>query len=182
VNPPIVSSGASAPPAVDEPVLLTDGRRLRVRPLLPADEPAYRRFVAAVSPRSQYYRFFSPRPSLTEREIDRFLHDDHVSRLALVAEDEATGDLVAVARYDRTGDPAAAEVAFVVRDDHQGRGLGPQLLHHLAAAARPNGIERFEAAVLPDNQPMLKVFARSGWLARRRLEDGAVVVTLDLPA
>jgi RimJ/RimL family protein N-acetyltransferase len=170
-------------PSVDEPLVLTDGRRLRLRPLLPSDEAAYRRFVASISPRSQYYRFFSPRRTLTEREIDRFLHMDHVDRLALAAEDEAAGELVAVARYDRSAtEPAAAEVAFVVRDDHQGRGLGPQLLAHLAAAARPNGITRFEASVLPDNQPMLKVFGRSGWLTHRRLEDGAIMVAMDLTA
>jgi RimJ/RimL family protein N-acetyltransferase len=169
-----------APPDVDEPIVLSDGRRLRLRPLLPADEAAYRRFVASISMRSQYYRFFSPRRSLTEREIDRFLHMDQVDRLALVAVDDS-GELVAVARYDRSStDPAAAEVAFVVRDDHQGRGLGPVLLRHLASAAAPHGITRFEATVLPDNQPMLKVFARSGWLAHRRLEDGAITVTLDL--
>jgi RimJ/RimL family protein N-acetyltransferase len=158
---------------------LPDGRRLRLRPLLVDDEPAYRRFVRSLSRRSQYYRFFSPRLDLTEREISHFLHVDYLDRMALVAVDD--GEIVAVSRYDRTGDdPGAGEVAFVVRDDVQGMGVAPRLLRLMAVAAHQQGIRRFEATVLPDNQPMLKVFARSGWLVHRTLENGAITITLDI--
>ena len=170
----------TAPPSVDVPVTLPDGRAIRLRPLLVSDEAAYRGFVATVSPRSQYYRFFTPRRVLTEREIDHFLHVDHLDRVALVATHGA--DIVAVARYDRdTEDPAAAEVAFIVRDDFQRQGIAPRLLHVLGEVARDNGIDRLLATVLPDNSAMLKVFAATGWVTGRHFQDGAIAVTMALP-
>jgi RimJ/RimL family protein N-acetyltransferase len=169
-----------APPDVDVPITLPDGRPVRLRPLLVTDEPAYRQFVATVSPRSQYYRFFTPRRVLSEAEIDHFLHVDHANREALVAVHGA--DIVAVARYDRdSDDPDAAEVAFIVRDDFQGQGIGPRLLRLMAELAPRHGIGRFVATVLPDNAPMLKVFANTGWVTSRRFQDGAIAVRMDLP-
>jgi GNAT superfamily N-acetyltransferase len=170
----------TAPPPLDEPVALPDGREIRLRALLPSDEPAYRGFVATVSARSQYYRFFSPRRSLSEQEIDHFLHVDHVDRVALVATDGP--DIVAVARYDRdTTDPTKAEVAFIVRDDYQRQGITPRLLRHLATVARGNGMSHLVATVLPDNQAMLKVFAATGWVTSRRFEDGAIHIVMVIP-
>jgi acyl-CoA synthetase (NDP forming) len=103
---------------------------------------------------------------------------DHHDREAFVAE---LGDrLIAVGRYERLG-PAAteAEVAFVVEDAHQGRGVGSVLLEHLAEAARDAGISRFVAEVLPQNGVMLRVFADAGYQVRRRYTDG--VVHLEFP-
>jgi GNAT superfamily N-acetyltransferase len=136
--------------------------------------------VDTVSPRSQYYRFFSPRRSLSEQEIDHFLHVDHVDRVALVAIHGP--EIVAVARYDRdTANPGAAEVAFIVIDDFQRQGIAPRLLRHLATVARGNGMTHLVATVLPDNQPMLKVFAETGWVTSRRFEDGAIAVVMAIP-
>jgi RimJ/RimL family protein N-acetyltransferase len=169
-----------ASPNADVPVTLPDGRSIRIRPLLGSDEAAYRGFVATVSPRSQYYRFFTPRRVLTEREIDHFLHVDHTDREALVAVHGS--DIVAVARYDRdSDDPAAAEVAFIVRDDFQRQGIAPRLLQVMAGLAGTRGIHRLHASVLPDNTGMLKVFANTDWVTSRRFEDGAIAVTMTLP-
>jgi RimJ/RimL family protein N-acetyltransferase len=170
----------TAPPPVDLPVILRDGRRIRLRPLLVTDEPAYRRFVETVSPRSQYYRFFTPRRRLSEQEIDHFLRVDHADREALVATHD--GEIVAVARYDRVAeDPTAAEVAFIVRDDFQGQGIAPRLLRLLAGLAPAHGIRHLVATVLPDNTPMLKVFAATGWVGSRRFEDGAIAIDMAIP-
>jgi RimJ/RimL family protein N-acetyltransferase len=170
----------TAPPHLDVTAVLPDGREVRLRPLLGTDEAAYRRFVSAVSPRSQYYRFFTPRRVLSEREIDHFLHVDHVSRVALIAVDNE--EIVAVARYDRDAeDPLAAEVAFIVRDDFQGQGITPRMLHLLATVAHANGIRRLVATILPDNRPMLSVFAKTGWVTDRHFEDGAIHVTMAIP-
>jgi acyl-CoA synthetase (NDP forming) len=79
-----------------------------------------------------------------------------------------------VARYDRLPATASAEVAFVVSDEHQGRGLGTLLLEHLAAAARERGITRFFADTLPDNRRMIGVFRDAGWVTSAKLEDGVV--------
>ena len=148
----------------------------------PGTSPAaYRHFVDTVSDEAQYYRFFSARRALSEQEIAHFIHVDYHDRLALVV---AAGDeIVGVARYDRERDPGLAEVAFVLLDGYQGNGLAGRLLRLLAVGARRNDIHRFIAAVLPDNQKMLRAFSKSGMQLHRHFVDGIVEVTLlvDLP-
>ena len=89
--------------------------------------------------------------------------------------------MLAVVRYDRLADePGDAEVAFLVEDAHQGRGVASVLLEHIAAAARERGLRRFVADVLPDNRRMTKVFRDAGYEAEQRFEDGVIRLTLDL--
>ena len=73
-----------------------------------------------------------------------------------------------------------AEIAFVVRDDHQGRGLGSILLEHLAAAARERGVRRFEAEVLAENNQMVRVFRDAGYQVSRAFEEGVVHLEFDV--
>ena len=80
--------------------------------------------------------------------------------------------MIAVGRYDVV-EPGEAEVAFLVEDEHQGRGIAQLLLEHLAQAGRERGVERFVAEVLPDNQRMIQTFRDAGYrvaseLRRRR--------------
>ncbi|MCW2940873.1 MAG: CoA-binding domain protein [Actinomycetia bacterium] len=158
-------------------VVLADGGTAHVRPVEPGDAELLRAFYARLSPQTIYYRFFSPHPRLTEREIEHFTTVDHQDRVAMVA---TIGDqMVAVARYDRIRD-GEAEVAFLVEDAHQGRGLGSVLLEHVAAAARERGLRRFVASVLPDNRKMTKVFRDVGYQAEQHFEDGVIELTLDL--
>jgi acyl-CoA synthetase (NDP forming)/GNAT superfamily N-acetyltransferase len=111
---------------------------------------------------------------LSQRDIGRFTVVDHDRRVAIVA--MLGEDLIGVARYESIG-PGTAEVAFVIEDAHQGRGLGPLLLEHLAAAARERGITQFEADVLPSNRRMLRVFIDAGYSAQRAFDADAVHVT-----
>ena len=93
---------------------------------------------------------------------------------------ELGGKMVAVGRYDRMeDDPTVAEVAFVVEDGHQGRGIGTQLLTHLTNYARNNGVTAFRAFVLPDNYPMMRVFRSSGFQLRREMGQG--IYTVEFP-
>jgi acyl-CoA synthetase (NDP forming)/GNAT superfamily N-acetyltransferase len=167
-------------------VVLTDGGTAHIRPIRADDAGLLREFYARLSPESIYYRFFSPRPRLTDREVQHFTNVDYDDRVALIA---TIGDaMVAVVRYDRLH-PAGteenarsetAEVAFLVEDAHQGRGLASVLLEHIAAAARERGIARFVADVLPENRRMSKVFREAGYKAEQRFEDGVLMLTLDL--
>ncbi|HEY7627039.1 MAG TPA: GNAT family N-acetyltransferase, partial [Ilumatobacteraceae bacterium] len=90
------------------------------------------------------------------------------------------GEVVAVVRYDRKDDPVAAEVAFVVEDRHQGRGLATVMLEHLAAIARSNGIERFEAETLPDNRAMMDVFRHAGYQVSSHFDGGVIDVSFPI--
>lgn len=162
------------PPAVD--VLLSDGAAVQIRPIAPEDADAIVAMHARFSERTRYLRYFSPYPRIPARDLDRFVKVDHRDREALVV---LHGErIVAVGRYDRLGPQAPdAEVAFVVEDAFQGRGIGSVLLEHLAAAAEPAGISRFVAEVLPENGPMLRVFADAGYQVTREYADGVVHLT-----
>lgn len=160
-------------------VVLSDGGTAHLRPIRPDDGEMLREFHERLSPESIYYRFFSPRPRLTEREIAHFTTVDHDRRAALIA--TIGEEMVAVVRYDRLNDrPETAEVAFLVEDAHQGRGLGPVLLEHIAAAARERGVRRFVASVLPENRRMTRVFRQAGYRAEQRFEEGVIELVLDL--
>ncbi|XRQ13321.1 GNAT family N-acetyltransferase [Actinomadura welshii] len=160
-------------------VVLSDGGTAHLRPIRPADGDSLREFHARLSPESIYYRFFSPRPRLSDRDVEHFTTVDHDRRVALIA---TIGEvMVAVVRYDRLSDrPETAEVAFLVEDAHQGRGLGPVLLEHIAAAARERGVRRFVASVLPENRRMTRVFREAGYRAEQRFEEGVIELVLDL--
>jgi GNAT superfamily N-acetyltransferase len=103
---------------------------------------------------------------------------DDVSRLALVVEPEACADdVVGVARYEPTDRPDTVEVAFVVQDGWQNRGLGTVLLGDLLRVAAARGIRRFRAWVLADNTRMLDLLNRFTTITERKLEHGVVEVT-----
>ncbi|QFY14770.1 GNAT family N-acetyltransferase [Nonomuraea phyllanthi] len=158
-------------------VVLADGGTAHVRPIKPADADRLRSFYSRLSDESIYFRFFGPRPRLSDREVERFTNVDYVNRVALIA--TIGTEMVAVIRYDRTG-PGEAEVAFLVEDAHQGRGVASVLLEHLAATARERGIERFVADVLPANMRMTGLLRQAGYTAQSQFEDGVVRMTLDL--
>ncbi|MGW4850984.1 bifunctional acetate--CoA ligase family protein/GNAT family N-acetyltransferase [Streptomyces sp. NPDC004288] len=188
-------SEAAEPPAPPEhaypdhweaDVVLRDGGTARVRPITTDDADRLVSFYEQVSDESKYYRFFAPYPRLSAKDVHRFTHHDFVDRVGLAA--TVGGEFIATVRYDRIdarGLPASApadeaEVAFLVQDAHQGRGVASALLEHIAAVARERGIRRFAAEVLPANSKMIKVFTDAGYTQKRSFEDGSVRLHLDL--
>ncbi|MFC6238235.1 bifunctional acetate--CoA ligase family protein/GNAT family N-acetyltransferase [Longivirga aurantiaca] len=168
---------AEPPEHWEADVVLRDGRTARLRPIRPSDAERLAEFHRSLSEETIYYRFFAPYPELTPRDLTRFTTVDHHDRVAFVA---LTGDdIIGVGRFDRV-DERDAEVAFVIRDAHQGRGLGSVLLEHLAAAARELGVRRFVAEVLPTNRRMLATFEEAGYHPSHKMEDGVVSLAFDL--
>jgi GNAT superfamily N-acetyltransferase len=160
---------------------LRNGRRVEIRALGPDDRPDFLAAVDRTSPRSLYRRFFTVRQGFAEQEIDFFLNVDFVNHVALVAVMEEAGRpvIVGAGRYIIV-QPRRAEVAFAVVDEYQGQGIGAALLRHLAIIARDAGLKELIADVLPENAPMLKVFAKSGLDVRIRRVPRVVQVTLRL--
>lgn len=159
-------------------IVANDGGTLFLRPIKPSDADDIRKLHGRLSEETVYFRFFTPLPTLSEALLNRFVNVDYVDRTALVA---VLGDLiVAVARYDRLPGSSEAEVAFLVDDAHQGRGLATVMLEYLVAIAKECGITRFVADTLPDNTKMLKVFHDAGFRDNRHFQDGVVRVSFEI--
>jgi acetyltransferase len=163
--------------------LLKDGTRLGIRPIRPSDKAALSAGLTSLSELSRHRRFLSPKVRFTAAELRYLTELDGHDHAALVAHlPDGTG--VGVARYVRMpGHPPTADVAIVVADAMQGRGLGSLMADELAVIAAEKGIHRFSADILSDNLPAQRLLAR---LTRRieRHHDGRghSVVAADLAA
>ena len=142
---------------------LRDGRPIEIRALRPDDGPGMLAAVGKTSMQSLQRRFFVPKKGFSEREMAFFLNIDFENHVALVAEIDEDGHPIIIGggRYIVVR-PGQAEIAFVVVDAYQARGLGTILMRHLAALARDAGLKELIADVLPENTAMLKVFRKFG--------------------
>ncbi len=166
------------PPHWEADVVAADGGTVHLRPIRPSDADALVSFHSGLSQRTRYLRYFSAYPRIPERDLFRFANVDHHYRVAFVT--ELAGEIIAVGRYEGRDGSDEAEVAFVVADAHQGRGIGSVLLEHLAAAAREVGIRRFVAVVLAENSSMIRVFRDAGYETTRHMEHGEVTLEFDV--
>lgn len=163
---------------------LKDGTRVHVRPIAPEDEPLLHEAVAAMSERTVYFRFFSPLKRLPDALAHRLAVVDYNDRFALVGTTHRpTGKerIVGVARYDRVAGTDVAETAVAVVDEFQRRGLGSALLVILARVARDHRIKTFTLIVLPENQQMLGLLRKMGWIHHAKLSGGVYEISFDLP-
>ena len=160
---------------------LGTGRQVEIRALTPDDKAGLIAAFDRTSKQSRYRRFFAVRRGFTEKEIAFFVNVDFVNHVALVAVAEESGrpTIVGGGRYVVV-QPGKAEVAFAVVDQYQGQGIAGALLRHLVAIARGSGLTDLIAEVLPDNEPMLKVFEKSGLPLTTKREPDVVHLTLRL--
>jgi GNAT superfamily N-acetyltransferase len=163
---------AGYPAELERDVRIRTGATVHLRPIRPDDAGGLIAFHSRLSPRTVYMRFFTFHPVLTTREVERFTQVDYVDRLALVV--EAAGRIVGVGRYDRLAGTDEAEVAFIVDDEYQHRGLGTLLADELARAAWTQGITVFVADTLAENSGMLEVFHGIGFPVKSSFDEGVV--------
>lgn len=162
--------------------VLRDGSTILLREVRPSDKGAIAAGFERLSPESRYRRFFTAMNRLSDSDL-RYLtevdHRDHEAVLGFSPE----GGPVGVARYVRIEGPAQAEVAVAVVDDWQNRGAGTALLERLVERARENGIERFVATVLQENEEALDLFRSiaPGDPEPRRTGPGQVELVIEMP-
>jgi GNAT superfamily N-acetyltransferase len=149
-----------------------------IRPLTPADRSALADFPNRVSAGSAIFRFHGSVTVLTDKTLDLLLDLADGQREAIIAVD-ARG-IAGVARFARDLDPAIAEVAILVADEWQHRGLARQILRPLAERARSAGIERFRAEIQADNTVARRFFLGLTPTARERYRNGEVVVLINV--
>ena len=178
----MVTEASTIPAVADYPVelerelLLRDGTRLRLRPVRPEDQDRLVAFYERLSQYTAYQRFFAVMRRLPPDWARLFANVDYVSRLALLAEHGTPPEVIGVARYEPTDRPNTAEVAFVIQDQWQNRGLGTLMLDALLAAAEVRGIRRFRAYVLASNGRMIDLLNRFTDVHERRTQDGVVEI------
>ena len=164
-------------------VTLAPGIDIMIRPIQPEDKGLLARGFSQLSSQARYQRFFSKVDSLTEKDLVYLTEVDHVNHEALIAIDPDNGDLVGVARYVRIEPENRAEVAVIVADEWQGRGLGTVLLEGLVERSRTAGIDEFLALVLSSNEDARHLFENliPGKATTSTGDPGQVEVLIDLP-
>ena len=160
------------PPTLRSSKALDDGTLVSFRPMRPTDEPRMWDFFHSLSKQTRHYRFMSDRTQMPRRQIQDSVFVDDREEMAIVGTiPEACGEeIIAVGGYYLNAGTNRAEVAFIVRDRWQNRGIGTFLLKYLATVARGQGIAGFTAEVLVDNRAMLAVLRKSGFRIRNHLD------------
>ena len=159
-----------------------DDLRIHFRAIKPSDEDEMRRLFYRFSDQAVYYRYFSPIKTMPHDRMQEYVNVDYSSVMSIVGVIEESGRemIVAEARYARRKDKERryADVAFVVDESCQGRGVATFLFNLLIRVARENGVEGFTADVLADNKSMLKVFEKTVFPVSASLAYGAYELTI----
>jgi GNAT superfamily N-acetyltransferase len=147
----------------------------------PTDEPATRELFYSLTRETVYYRYMSQMDRMPRKQLRNFVYIDHRDEVAIVGTvPEAHGEeIIAIGGYYLDQKTNRAEVAFLVRDDWQKRGIGTFIMKHLAGIAKRNGIAGFTAEVLSGNKAMQAVIDHSGMKVTRRLDEGLFHYEMD---
>jgi RimJ/RimL family protein N-acetyltransferase len=165
--------------------VLADDTTILIRPVRPDDKPRFRDAFANLERGSIYRRFLSYKKELTDADLEHATEVDF-DRVVALAATVGSGDaetIIAGARYVSDPGPAPhrnAEIAFLVEEDYQGRGIAGCLLDHLVRIACAKGLSQLHADVLANNRPMLTVFERSGLPMRKTQFQDVIHITLSL--
>jgi len=162
-------------------LLLDDGTQVSFRSIRPTDEPHMRDLIYDLSRETIYYRFMSNQQRFTHQQIQDFVYIDHRKDVAIIGVvPEAHGEeIIAVGRYYLNKNTNKAEVAFVIRDGWQNKGIGSFMFRHLISIAKRNGISGFTAEVLRDNRRMQAIFNHSGYKVQSKMEEGVYSFVID---
>ncbi len=162
-------------------ITLANGTQINLRPIRPTDEQGVKNLVYALSQESLYYRFMTHTKQFDAKQILDFIYVDHRKNVAIVITiPEAHGeDIIGIGRYFLDERSNRAEVAFMVRDEWQHKGIGSILFKRLVTIAKQSGIAGFTAEVLRDNHKMQNIFNRSGFKVVQQLEDDIYFFSMD---
>jgi len=164
---------------------LPDGAQILIRPIRADDKRFLEDGLRQLSDESVHRRFLSPKRSFSRAELRYLTEVDGRDHVALVAEypGEPVRRLIAVGRFVRLAQNTdAAEVAIVVADDWQRRGVGSLFAERLAAEARRLGVKRFTATMASDNVAAHRLMDRLTEHLDEHSGSGVSDVVMDLAA
>jgi len=179
----MVLTAYQALPDYRQTINLLDGRQILIRPICPDDRLLLTVFFDQLTDETRFFRYHYSKRQLTESELKEYCEMDYRDNLALVAEIEREGkrQIVGIGSCSRLPDSHTAEVAFVVQDGEQRRGIGTQLLKHLSILAWQRDIHFFSGEILRNNAKMLSIFRKSDPGMKQVVDSGSTcVVTLSV--
>jgi RimJ/RimL family protein N-acetyltransferase/acyl CoA:acetate/3-ketoacid CoA transferase beta subunit len=170
------------PEELERAQTLRDGTEIFFRPVKPTDEPALSEMLYSLSAEAVSTRYFAATMTFPHRDVQKLTNIDYHSDLAIVGvvPGPSGEQIVAIAQYFLDPKTQAAEVAFIVQDEWQQKGMGTFLLAYLAQIARQRGVRRFYAKVLPRNKAMLAIFHNSGYRINTEFDGEAYSIMFDL--
>ncbi len=150
------------------------GLEIFLRPIKISDEPLLKDLFYSLSDTSLYRRFISVRKDMPHEWLQKFVIIDYAREVAILAviTQAEKEEIVGVGRYYKDGVTHTAEVALVIRDDYQNRGIGTELLSYLTYLAKKEGIFCFTAEVLMENKPVLHLLEKMGFDIEKRSDAG----------
>ncbi len=162
-------------------VCLKDGTVVKVRPIKPEDEPLMAELFYSLSEETIRFRFMQPKKTITHEELVRYCQIDYDRELALIAlvEKEGKKQVIGVVRLIKYPDEENAEMAVVVADAWQGKGLGWLLCTQMIHVAKQSGLRRIWMEILQENTKMLKLAQKLGFRIHSQEED-IIKVVLEL--
>lgn len=162
------------PNQFEDRITIKTGDTLFIRPIRPEDAPLLVTFFSHLSPRTIYYRFFSPLKQLPPAMLARFTQIDYDRSMALTAflGNQENERMVGVARIIGDADPRTVEFAVMIADEWQGKGIGAELMRRLIAIARSRGVEKIWGTVLAENTQMLALGKKMGFEIKTAADSG----------
>lgn len=166
-----IGDGKSEYPEILESYRTTyKGYEILLRPVKFSDEPLLKDFFYSLSDDSMYKRFISTRTDMPHDRLQKFVVIDYLKEMVILAVEKKEDKelILGMAQYVINSDNNTAEVAFVVRDDYQNKGIGTELLSYITYIAKKNGLHGFTAALLMENKHMLYLFEKAGFIIKKR--------------
>ena len=138
------------------------GVEVLFRPVKISDEPLLKDFFYSLSDKSMYRRFISTRQDMPHERLQEYVVIDYTKEIAILAvvQDGEKEDIAGLGQYNIDEAAHTADIAFVVKDEYQNKGIGTELLAYLTQLAKRQGLLGFTAEVLVENQPMLHLFEK----------------------
>ncbi len=161
---------------------LRDGTEIFFRPIKPTDEPSLSEMLYSLSEKSVQTRYMAGTMAFPHSDVQQLANIDFRKDIAIVGVVPGVSgeEIVAIAQYFLDLDAQAAEVAFLVQDEWQSKGMGTFLLDYVTQIAKLRGVKRFYAKVLPNNKPMLAIFHNSGYKVNTEFDGEVYNISYDL--
>lgn len=162
--------------------MFKDNLEVKIRPIKPTDEDMMRRLFYNFSDEAKYLRYFTNIRSMPHKNMQKYVNVDYDSIVSIVAVLQRGHNerIIAEGRYAAYPDRKNYDMAFLVDEEFQGKGLATFMLNYLIKIAKDRGIEKLSASVLAQNDKMLKVFDKSAIKPVKQYESGEVEIMYDL--